>query len=178
MHLMVDIETASREPNAAILSIGACLFHPYIESAPEDLPKKEWRIDPESSLAYDLHFCQGTLAWWEKQSPESRRIAFSGDRDLKEALTELHVFAMPATKVWANDPDFDCTILKKACEVTSAPWGFQYWDSMATRTIKWLAYPTGGEPKHDGVAHSALDDAVHQACLVSHCYSRLGNNLG
>ena len=174
MHLMVDIETASREPGAAILSIGACLFHPYVVSTHDDMPAMEWRISTDSNMAYNRHFSQDTLDWWRQQDVRARQIAFSGEMDLKDALTELARFGVGCEKVWANDPDFDCVHLESACKATNAPWLFAYWSRLSVRTVKWLAYPAGGAPKMDGLAHSAMEDCLFQANLVSTCIQQIG----
>ena len=170
---MVDIETGARTNNAAILSIGACLFHPSFLTT--NYNKREWRISTESNIVYMRDFSQDTLAWWEKQGHEARQIAFSGTTPLENALQELYIFSQPAKKIWACDPDFDVNILVDACEATKTPWNFPFWARMSVRTIKWLAYPDGGAPTIEGTAHSAIDDAIFQADLVSNCYAKINN---
>jgi len=173
LHLMVDIETASRAQNAAILSIGACIFDPSLE--PTNLITKEWRIQAESNMEFDRDFSQDTLNWWAEQGQEARTIAFSGTIPLKQALTELYTFGINTGKIWPCYPDFDVNILTDACEACYVPWNFPFWSRLSVRTIKWLAYPTGDAPKINTIAHSALDDAVFQAELVCNCYAKLKN---
>jgi exodeoxyribonuclease VIII len=168
LHLMVDIETISRQHNAGILSIGAVLFHPSIKG---DLLAKEWRIKAESNLDYGRHLSTETLDWWKQQSPESREIAFSGEMDLADALSALYRFSQNAEKIWACDPDFDLNILEDACLACNVPFAFKFYQRLAVRTIKWLAWPDGGAPTIQGVAHSAIDDAKHQCDLVCEAFS-------
>ena len=173
LHLMVDIETGARSNDAAILSIGACLFHPSFVTT--EYIKKEWRISTDSNIDHNRAFSQDTLSWWEQQGAEARQIALSGVTSLTDALQELYLFSQPAKKIWANDPDFDVNILVDACEATKTPWNFPYWARLSVRTIKWLAYPDGGAPAIEGTAHSAIDDAVFQADLVSKCFLKIRN---
>jgi exodeoxyribonuclease VIII len=167
MHIMVDIETISRQHNAGILSIGAVIFHPTLKG---DYILKEWRIRAESNLDYHRHLSPETLDWWKLQSPESRDIAFSGSIDLPAALSGLYQFSQNAEKIWACDPDFDLNILEDACIACNVPFPFKFYQRLAVRTIKWLAWPDGGAPSIEGVAHSAIDDAKHQCDVVCEAF--------
>ena len=176
--VMVDIETMSTEPNAAIVSIGACAFdmldkeedvkHTFLE-----------RISLVSNTKHDRHVSADTVTWWMRQSQEARDATFTGLLiELPAALDRFNqwVASLPIkpNRVWARDPDFDIVILREACKATGRHFPFAYWSTRSVRTIVELAYPGRDEPKMgDEAKHSALNDAVYQALLVKLCYHKL-----
>lgn len=161
--IMIDIETLGRRPNAPIISIGACLFDP----ATGKIVKEFYRgIDIESACQFGVPD-GGTIKWWLQQNAQAREAAATGSTPLPLALKELSEFVSDWTniQVWANSPSFDLTILEYAyykCGM-SHPWAF--WNTRDCRTIAELAGKR--PPKHQGVAHNALEDAKHQAKWVS-----------
>lgn len=177
-HVMIDIETLSTEPNAAILSIGACAFDMLDKE--EDISHTFFkRVSLESNFKHDRHVSSDTLSWWFKQSPEAQEATFNGPAtSLSAALSDfnlwIHSLNPRPTHVWAKDPDFDVVIMRSACAAVGLPFPFNYWQSRSVRTIVELAYPARDEPRFSGgVQHSAMDDAVFQAMLTKLAYHRL-----
>jgi hypothetical protein len=77
-HLMLDLETLSTEPNAAIVSIGACAFDMLDKE--EDIEHTFLRrVSIESNFEHGRHISADTLMWWFKQSPEAQQATFAGD---------------------------------------------------------------------------------------------------
>lgn len=177
-HVMVDLETLSVQPDAAVLSIGACAFDMLDKD--EDITEVfSANVSLESNVEHGRHISADTLLWWFKQSPEAQEATFHAPTiSLPQALMKLTQWInglrpMP-THVWARDPDFDIVILRQAYAAISSEFPFKYWTSRSVRTIVELAYPNHDEPKFSGgVKHSAVDDAVYQAMLTKLCYHRL-----
>lgn len=185
LQLMVDLETLSTEPNAAILSIGACTF--ALDAPLEVASTFETVISIESNEAAGLHISGGTVAWWLKQSVDAQQALFDNPTNLRSALTEFNLWCQKQTpritEVWANDPDFDVVILSRAFKSLNMLWPFQFWQNRSTRTVSQWAFPDPDdlkEAKHfcrgEGTAHKAVDDAVAQAKLVQLAYRALVTN--
>lgn len=172
---MTDIETLSTANNATILTLGACAFN--IETG-EPLDTFHVRFSLDDQKYYERHVCKNTLAWWDKQSVEARLEAFNQDGALTmpNALRKFDEWLVSMRKkdprmkmnMWANDPDFDLTILTSAFRSAGMEPPWQFWESRSVRTMKMLAEKLRLTlPKREGTHHNAVDDAIHQAKLVS-----------
>lgn len=167
MHVMLDLETLSTRPNAAIIAIGAVAFEP---ERMEVLTTFEARIRPSSAHHYDRHLEMETLAWWMHQPDAVRAQWDEGGMILPEALSDfvdwLHFFwPGEVTAVWGNGAAFDNVVLRDACRAVkgSAPWSYK--QDRCYRTLRAL-FPHIEEPPFEGERHTALADALHQA---KHC---------
>ena len=165
-HVMIDLETLGTRPGSVILSIGAVLFDttkPVDECIGEDF---YCAVNKESSLSYGMTVSDDTLDWWERQSPEARKVlthAETGGEMVECALKALSKFIPEGAKIWSNGANFDQPLLDVAyglCDVT-LPW--KYWNSRCYRTIVAL-HPNEKALRPPTVcAHNALEDAKWQA---------------
>lgn len=161
--VMIDIETASTQPNAAILTIGAIKFNRQDQLLPLSKLKTFYRrIDLNSCENLNLRISKDTMDWWDQQNEEARYEAFTHpDRiQLGQALREFVDWFGDPKIVWANSPAFDCVILINAFKLCKlkAPWNF--WQERDCRTfydIKKVSMST--IPKAD---HNALSDCYRQ----------------
>ena len=173
-HLMIDLETLSIRPNAAVLSIGAVAFDLQTGQLGREFCRN---VDLDSAMKAGLVVDADTMAWWMKQSEAARASLFTNGSPLSRVLMALEDFVRehPDAEVWCNGASFDFPILKSAFAAfgQQLPWHFRYERDM--RTILALARDLTGyvKPEHKGVAHSALDDAKHQAQVVIECFQRL-----
>lgn len=188
MHLMIDLETLSTSPQAAILSIGAVLFDPmgsYIPAPPGEGPsdrRLSLNVDIDSCIRAGLKIDGDTLRWWFNQGSEARKALITDPVQIEIALNELKAFYLVyhPERVWATE-DFDLPILANAYREVlhqSTPWKFFH--DRGLRTLKEIAYPAlnGKMPPAKApagfVAHSAVWDAYVQALDVQTCYKQLG----
>lgn len=182
---MVDIETMSTSKDAAILTIGAVKFDPYTLNRSDDFIEGNHielfgPISLDSNEKYGRHMSASTITWWFQQTREAQQAMFSGKGiALQQALYNFRRWIMdsddPApNRIWAKDPDFDCTILISAMNAVNEHWPFKFWESRSVRTVTELAYPNGDEPEiRIGTHHNALDDAISQVLMVQHCIHQL-----
>ena len=183
---MVDIETLSTQPDAAIITIGAVMFDPRGEDSEESLREHSTLFGPitfESNEQEGRHISASTIAWWLKQAPEAQAGLFDGDQvPLRAALEKFRQWvnnAKPAaTRLWCKDPDFDAVILSDAFRKLGLFWPFKFWETRSVRTCMELAYPPGGLrgdfPQIGvGVAHNAVDDSIRQALSIQHAFKIL-----
>lgn len=177
MHdLMLDLETLSTRNDAAILSIGACLFD--IETG--DIgPTFSRHIELDDSPLRG-HISADTIKWWLKQDDAARIAITSPAKSVKlaSALIELRDFIPrnKTLKLWSNGATFDLVIIRNALDRHNhiIPW--QYWQERDTRTLVDIAERITGinaakTTPFDGIKHDALADAIHQAHYISRAHN-------
>jgi exodeoxyribonuclease VIII len=166
MNIMLDLETLSSAPDAAIVAIGACTFN-LGEGAQID--RFYCVIDAEDAAKTGGTISASTFAWWTQQSEEARSIFHKSTAKLStvDALGKfskwVNLVAGPDALVWGNGSDFDNVVLRGAYErlAMKAPWSFRY--NRCYRTLKGMSVAEGIPFERIGVAHDALDDALSQA---------------
>lgn len=161
---MVDIESMSLRPNAAIVSIGAVGFN-FVTL---DIgPKFYINISLESCQDAGLYIDADTVLWWMKQSDDARKALLRNPQDLTLGLTEFAMWLRDnctpsnSVRMWANSPAFDLVIVGNAYHVTGQerPWNFR--NECDYRTVRTL-YPNVESDVGTGTHHNALDDALWQ----------------
>ncbi|MFS4214236.1 RecE family exodeoxyribonuclease, partial [Escherichia coli] len=100
-HLMIDLETMGKNPDAPIISIGAIFFDPQTGD-----------MGPEFSKTIDLETAGGvidrdTIKWWLKQSREAQSAIMTDEIPLDDALLQLREFIDENSgeffvQVWGN----------------------------------------------------------------------------
>ena len=184
-HVMLDLETWGTAPYSTIISIGACVFDPYVEDLSEVIKDRfEVAIDPES--------CQGmridpaTMLWWmdHERAPARTIWLHMPKLPLPAALDGfsdwLHSHSASSAcctdvRMWGNGSDFDNTLLRQAYEFTKreAPWSFRH--NRCFRTLRSLL--TFENAQYLGTQHTALADADNQAIRTNQIVRKLGINL-
>ncbi|MFA7986267.1 RecE family exodeoxyribonuclease, partial [Escherichia coli] len=105
-HLMIDLETMGKNPDAPIISIGAIFFDPQTGD-----------MGPEFSKTIDLDTAGGVIdrdviKWWLKQSREAQSAIMTDEIPLDDALLQLREFIDENSgeffvQVWGNGANFD-----------------------------------------------------------------------
>lgn len=187
-HIMLDIETMSTDADAAILSIGACMFNPYAGVNQPITEKFLVTISMRSNQDAGRHFDADTIGWWFQQDTAAITALFENATNLNNALTRLRLWFQHETthrpeQCWANDPDFDVVIIRRAFAACGQFWPIFFSLNRSVRTVGAMAYPDNTERKAvaallreqtSGTHHRADDDAIAQALFVAHCYETLG----
>lgn len=167
-HLMIDLETLGTAPNAPVIAIGAAFFDP-------STGKLGGTFDAAIDLADAMRYGRAdgnTIKWWMGQSEAARKNVTRGRHSAEKVWGMFHTFCLQNgddVKPWGNGSSFDISICEYAFGRVldkATPWKF--WNVRDCRTIKELAdgIVTFNE-KLEGTAHTALDDAMHQAKWVS-----------
>lgn len=185
VHVMVDLETMGKKPNAPIVSIGAVVFDPATGILGETFYKV---VSLESAVSWGAEVDPSTIIWWLKQSSEARSAIANDDAiKLDDALLMFTDFILEnitggskTAQVWGNGATFDNTILRSSFELAclDCPWIFR--NDRDVRTMVELGNAIGFNPKtsipFEGDRHNALADAQHQARYVSAIWQRLIKN--
>ncbi|EFI0385138.1 exonuclease [Escherichia coli] len=175
-HLMIDLETMGKNPDAPIISIGAIFFDPQTGD-----------MGPEFSKTIDLETAGGvidrdTIKWWLKQSREAQSAIMTDEIPLDDALLQLREFIDENSgeffvQVWGNGANFDNTILRSSYERQGIPCPWRYYNDRDVRTIvelgKAIDFDARTAIPFEGERHNALDDARYQAKYVSVIWQKL-----
>jgi len=165
-HIVLDLETLSTKPNAAVISIGAVA----LDSEGNFLGEFHQALNPDQP-GRDVD--QTTVQWWESQSAEAQEASYKA-KDTVTATVGMYMFSAwiccvgvpEKVKMWGNGSSFDCTILSSLYDQSHElrhpkPWA--WWDDRDMRTLL-DAFPAAKDVgEFVGVKHHALHDARHEA---------------
>ncbi|EJJ3124297.1 3'-5' exoribonuclease [Escherichia coli] len=175
-HLMIDLETMGKNPDAPIASIGAVFFDPQTGEQ-----------GPEFSKIIDMGTCGGTvdistIEWWLQRSGEARAAILADRIPLDDALLQLREFIDENSgeffvQVWGNGANFDNVILRRSYERQEIPCPWRYTNDRDVRTIVALGLVMDFDARSvitfEGERHNALHDARYQAKYVSAIWQKL-----
>ncbi|EEG9061151.1 3'-5' exoribonuclease [Escherichia coli] len=178
-HLMIDLETMGKNPDAPIASIGAVFFDPQTGEQ-----------GPEFSKIIDMGTCGGTvdistIEWWLQRSGEARAAILADRIPLDDALLQLREFIDENSgeffvQVWGNGANFDNVILRRSYERQEIPSPWRYTNDRDVRTIVALGLVMDFDARSvitfEGERHNALHDARYQAKYVSAIWQKLFPN--
>lgn len=176
IHLMIDLETMGKNPDAPIIPIGAIFFDPQTGD-----------MGPEFSKTIDLDTAGGVIdrdviKWWLKQSREAQSAIMTDEIPLDDALLQLREFIDENSgeffvQVWGNGANFDNVILRRSYERQGIPCPWRYCNDRDVRTIvelgKAIDFDARTAIPFEGERHNALDDARYQAKYVSAIWQKL-----
>jgi hypothetical protein len=163
--LMLDLETLGTQPDAAIVSIGACFFD--IKSRAIG-PTFNRTIHLSSAVKHGGTMDPSTVLWWLRQGDAARKaIAYNGE-PIDRALSDFVAWCMQHCRAedlrpWGNGSSFDITIMETALRRLGIELPWKFWNIRCFRTVK-SQYP---QVKYDVTekgdeAHNALADAKFQ----------------
>lgn len=158
--MMIDIETLSLRPEAAVTQIGLCLYD--FSTGKYLVEPFNWNLDVRAQPGRDIDF--ETLQWWMRQSDAARDAVFSpavrmSPQESFEGMVGVMRLHQP-DEVWASPAMFDLPIL-------TSLWGgrkpWVYNQERCMMTLYKVRDPNGAlRPPPAGTAHKASDDAAWQ----------------
>lgn len=187
MDIMLDLETLSTAPDAAIVSIGACTFE--TSGTPNSAARSTFRqvVHADTSQAAGGRIDAKTVIWWFGQEQAARdALTLSPALSIEDALHKFTSWVeslamrgggrigggrLQRVRVWGNGAGFDNIVLRGAYDRSriAPPWRYQ--DDRCYRTLKNLRRDIAFEQL--GIAHDALHDAVSQATQAEKIFAAL-----
>ncbi|EGO8676953.1 3'-5' exoribonuclease [Escherichia coli] len=175
-HLMIDLETMGKNPDAPINALAGKFFDPATGE-----------MGPEFSKTIDLETAGGvidrdTIKWWLKQSREAQSAILTDEIPLDDALLQLREFIDENSgeffvQVWGNGANFDNVILRRSYERQRIPCPWRYTNDRDVRTMVALGLVMDFDARSvitfEGERHNALHDARYQAKYVSAIWQKL-----
>ncbi|MBZ9247079.1 3'-5' exoribonuclease [Escherichia coli] len=175
-HLMIDLETMGKNPDAPINALAGKFFDPATGE-----------MGPEFSKTIDLETAGGvidrdTIKWWLKQSREAQSAILTDEIPLDDALLQLREFIDENSgeffvQVWGNGSNFDNVILRRSYERQGIPCPWRYTNDRDVRTMVAMGLVMDFDARSvitfEGERHNALHDARYQAKYVSAIWQKL-----
>lgn len=156
IHLMLDFESLSLQPNAVVLSAGICEIWPECEGARRTA---YWEFNV--SFQAIRHIDPETVAWWMGQETKPPMTGTDGFWRIFGFLRELEV--THEIILWANGTDFDISVLKDIAYENHQILPFKYSNVRDFRTMR-KCFPLPKDKEPPTIAkHNALEDALWQA---------------
>ncbi|EQA2639751.1 3'-5' exoribonuclease domain-containing protein, partial [Escherichia coli] len=161
-HLMIDLETMGKNPDAPINALAGKFFDPATGE-----------MGPEFSKTIDLETAGGvidrdTIKWWLKQSREAQSAILTDEIPLDDALLQLREFIDENSgeffvQVWGNGANFDNVILRRSYERQGIPCPWRYTNDRDVRTMVAMGLVMDFDARSvitfEGERHNALHDA-------------------
>lgn len=196
INIVIDLETASLQSDAAICSIAAQVFDPMaLLNNPHALPFPPEGKSPSpqfmavvnvaSCITAGLDVDKATCRWWSERSDEAKASILAPPVLLASALEELSKWLDLLrshfdceVRIWCQGTDFDIPILTNAYRVCGLPLPWRHTDVRDARTfiLEELEMLFGPEEKpydripamdEEWVTHSALSDARRTAWNIA-----------
>lgn len=166
--LSIDLETMGTKAGCPVMSIGAVYFDPLTGETGAEF---YMTISLESCMEVGLIPEADTIMWWMQQSDEARgEFVRKIKHPIRKVLNEFFEFAK-GSRPWGNGATFDVSILEHALGAIGRPAPWKFWEIRDVRTVVDLVMRVESVDLRssifEGEKHNALDDAKHQAKMVS-----------
>ena len=175
-HVMLDLETAGRAPNGAIIAIGAVCFN-----AAGVLDTFAAQLDFTQSVRDGGTIDPDTIKWWLEQDSAVRTRMFGGKEEPAAALRRFFSWyeGTGAKRIWANGTTFDMPILETAFVRAGLNPPYRYKDVRDMRWLRDIVPIKLFEPIYaaNPAVHDAVEDAIVQANIVRVAAAHLGVQL-
>lgn len=164
-NIMLDLETMSKGPDAAIIAIGAVCFD---LEAGETGPCYYNRVSLAEAVECGGTIDADTVLWWLKQDDDARHEITRDDVPELTIFSALYSFnswvreyAEDNVAVWGNGASFDNVILRSAYQRLHSQTPWEWWNDRCYRTMK--AMHRNISIERTGTKHIAITDAINQA---------------
>jgi len=174
-HIMLDLETMSLAPNAALVSIGAV----RMTVRGEDSGVFYRNITLQSSVDAGLHMDPSTVMWWMQQSERARGALAIRALPLAQALRDFAYWIAPQEMadtqpiLWGNGAAADNVWLAEAYKAVGFPRPWSHKNDRCYRTFRAMHRDVEDPPENEAT-HDALADALWQAKFLERVCAQKG----
>ena len=168
-HVMLDLETMSLAPNAALVSIGAVKMTALGTTSGTFY----CNIDLQSSVDAGLRIDPSTVMWWLQQDAPARNSLAKQARPLHDVLQDFTAWAGEQPVIWGNGAAADNVWLAEAYKAVGLPRPWTYKDDRCYRTFRAM-HQDVADPPENSEAHNALADAQWQADFMARVCAQKG----
>ena len=179
LHIMVDLETASKKENAAILSWAMVPFFTDGNEV-EDVSSFYGLVNLTSCFLCGMDIEKDTQQWWVDQNPIVKHQLTQGlschIHDVaNEAFAYLEAFSSKYDiHLWSRGLDFDIPKIEWCFNrFVERPLPYKYSHKMDVRSILKFANVDQSQFEFEGVKHNSLDDCKHDIKMIQYAYARM-----
>lgn len=185
-HIVIDIETLSTEPNAAVIQVGMVFrFGDLVELAEMSVsPSCYYGLSNGPSSPF--HTDNNTISWHHKTNPENLQKCVRSEESLADLVAFIRSNVDKAKEdgkyaiwLWACGTDFDVPILKNLLDFCGKKpnWGYTYVrDYRTLRELYKDIIPKNGDNPHTAGA-DAFNQYEHLMCILAHMDNCMGGYL-
>lgn len=176
INLMIDIETMSTLPNAAVIQIGACSFD---NRSGEILSEILLNIDLNDSIRRGFKTDPKTEAWWRSQDQNILKGILENALPVADAMEKFSAFLKKntifrSTPIWSH-ATFDFPRVQNYLNAAFLP-GMNYKMAYDIRTLTGLSDLNLNAYDWSNKTHNALDDCRFQVKYCTDALNRLRNH--
>ena len=181
LNIMVDLETASKKENAAIVSWAMVPFFTDGNEV-EDAEPMELYIDLTSCFLSGMDFEKDTQDWWLKQDPKAKHSLINAEKNsIHSAAKEIYGWMLILSEtydlyLWSRGIDFDLPKVKwcfeHLLEIDEKDFPFKYSHKMDVRTVLKFMEIDPSQYEFEGVKHRALDDCMYDIRMICDAYRK------
>lgn len=165
LHTMLDIETFSSSPDAAIAQISAIDF--YVGEEFEIQSQFTANINQASNQAIDRHYSNQTLDWWAERPIEVQKLLMTNQRSVNDVMQEFIEWLSPKSLIWCQGMSFDLPIIKSTLAALDIEIPWNYWNERDSRTL-FKSLDVDMQAHRSADCHNSLVDVVDQARVLNH----------
>lgn len=174
--LMLDIETAGREPGCAIIQIAAVPFNINTGEISENTFEMSINLDHQIKNGYK--FDKGTLAWWHRTNETLFQKLSKSENKYVEVGIEFQKYFNSLKnhnkiRVWGNSNRFDIGILNGWYRRSIGYTFNAFWNTWLERDVRTTSCMLPDIKKNMefiGEQHNAIHDCIHQ---IKYCYKTI-----
>jgi hypothetical protein len=179
--VMIDLETMSIRPNAAVLTLAAVAFDPDFPSTVEELlrPEKHLYLHLALSDQRDRDIDPSTIMWWMQQSDEARKAllppAESSPLRPLDAMIEFRNWyhGVSGLRLWSFGAVFDNVIVTDLFRQVGLINPTSHRNQLCARTVYYLAGIKPSDVVLPLTGHNALHDCIHQVICFQLAWRKL-----
>ena len=175
LNLMIDLETASRKENAAILSWAMVPFS--LDGRPTKETVFHKTVSLTSCFLAGMDIEKETQEWWMKQDPVAKfRLCSMSGEDIVSVAYDAYTWmeSLSGTYdlyIWSRGLDFDIPKIEWCFNrFVERPLPYKYSHKMDVRTVLRFAGVDQSQFEFKGVKHCAADDCMHDIRMVQEAY--------
>lgn len=167
---MIDVETLSTKPDAAIIQLAAVMFN-FSNNETETFCMN---CSIQSSVELGLSVDKDTLVWWKNQPKEVLKSVTDNPHPIQTVFQKFDEFLgenKSSIVFWCNGMNFDYPVIESTCRALDRPVFWKYWNLRDARTVYSVFGLNMKEFPRVGNYHNALDDCLTQINALKQCLS-------
>ena len=177
LNIMIDLETASRKENAAILSWAMVPFN--MDGTPMEKPAFHKSVSLTSCFLAGMDIERETQEWWMNQDPKAKFCLCSmpGEDIVSvayDAYTWMECLSVNHDLyIWSRGLDFDMPKIEWCFNrFVGRPVPYKYSHKMDVRTVLKFMGIDQSQFEFDGVKHCSIDDCRHDIMMIQEAYRK------
>lgn len=178
LHIMIDLETSSNEPDAGIFSMALVPFSIDEEKLPTD--EIFYRVIDLASCYMAGMNMVGCQEWWVEQDPKAKAVILNAEKKVSIQSASADAFGFLSAWaenydliMWCRGLDYDIPKLEYCFRrFVERPFPYKYSHKRDVRTCLRDFDIQEDDFEFEGVKHHSVDDCRHDIQMVQAAYKK------